>query len=50
MIRRRLFKFSKGCYLTLFKAWKRMNIAAKETSKEVHNRQEGIGSAYLVKL
>jgi len=38
------------CYLTLFKAWKRMNIAAKETGWEVHNRQEGIRSAYQEKL
>jgi len=27
-----------------------MNIAAKETGWEVHNRQEGIGSAYPEKL
>jgi len=33
------------CYLTLFKAWKRMNVVPKETDWEIHNRQEWIGLA-----
>jgi len=36
--------------LDTFQGMERMNIAAKETGWEVHNRQRGMGSVYQEKL